>query len=53
MYCTTYVYVCVMVTDNIEKMDVFSDHHGPPKVNCWKEPMNPAQWKEEHVSSLI
>ncbi|KAF3630986.1 hypothetical protein FXO37_28223 [Capsicum annuum] len=25
-----------------------SDHHGPPKVNCWKEPMNPAQWKEEH-----
>nr|XP_016498181.1 PREDICTED: uncharacterized protein LOC107816915 [Nicotiana tabacum] len=25
-----------------------ADHHGPPKVNCWKEPMNPAQWKEEH-----
>ncbi|XP_070004046.1 uncharacterized protein LOC107765110 isoform X1 [Nicotiana tabacum] len=26
-----------------------ADHHGPPKVNCWSEPMNPAQWKEEHV----
>lgn len=25
-----------------------ADHHGPAKVNCWKEPMNPAQWKEEH-----
>ncbi|KAL3821519.1 hypothetical protein ACJIZ3_007424 [Penstemon smallii] len=25
-----------------------ADHHGPPKVNCWTEPMNPAQWKEEH-----
>ncbi|XP_039035007.1 uncharacterized protein LOC120171367 [Hibiscus syriacus] len=25
-----------------------ADHHGPPKVNCWQEPMNPAKWKEEH-----
>ncbi|GLT47909.1 hypothetical protein SLA2020_215630 [Shorea laevis] len=25
-----------------------ADHHGPPKVNCWQAPMNPAQWKEEH-----
>ncbi|KAL3509472.1 hypothetical protein ACH5RR_028873 [Cinchona calisaya] len=25
-----------------------ADHHGPAKVNCWQEPMNPAQWKEEH-----
>ncbi|XP_009609122.1 uncharacterized protein LOC107807417 [Nicotiana tabacum] len=25
-----------------------ADHHGPPKVNCWSEPKNPAQWKEEH-----
>ncbi|XP_010526519.1 PREDICTED: uncharacterized protein LOC104804064 [Tarenaya hassleriana] len=25
-----------------------ADHHGPPKVNFWQEPMNPAQWKEEH-----
>ncbi|GLT29775.1 hypothetical protein SLA2020_046200 [Shorea laevis] len=25
-----------------------ADHHGPPKVNCWQDPMNPAQWKEEH-----
>ncbi|KAL2938042.1 tRNA modification GTPase MnmE [Bienertia sinuspersici] len=22
--------------------------HGPPKVDCWKEPMNPGNWKEEH-----
>ncbi|TMW99259.1 hypothetical protein EJD97_002853 [Solanum chilense] len=31
-----------------------ADHHGPPKVNCWKEPMNPGQWKEEHfvIASL-
>ncbi|XP_057508154.1 uncharacterized protein LOC130791058 [Actinidia eriantha] len=25
-----------------------ADHHGPPKVNCWKDPMSPSQWKEEH-----
>ena len=27
-----------------------ADHHGPPKVNCWQEPMNPGSWKEEQVS---
>ncbi|KAF2940015.1 hypothetical protein DAI22_03g240200 [Oryza sativa Japonica Group] len=27
-----------------------ADHHGPPKVNIWQEPMNPANWKEEQVS---
>ncbi|XP_059283663.1 uncharacterized protein LOC132037206 isoform X1 [Lycium ferocissimum] len=25
-----------------------SDHHGPAQVNCWKDPMSPSQWKEEH-----
>ncbi|XP_051115459.1 uncharacterized protein LOC127240692 [Andrographis paniculata] len=25
-----------------------ADHHGPPKVDCWKDPMNPGNWKEEH-----
>ncbi|TYJ00065.1 hypothetical protein E1A91_A13G061800v1 [Gossypium mustelinum] len=25
-----------------------ADHHGPPKVNCWQDPMNPSKWKEEH-----
>ncbi|PPR83377.1 hypothetical protein GOBAR_AA37341 [Gossypium barbadense] len=25
-----------------------SCHHGPPKVNCWQDPMNPSKWKEEH-----
>ncbi|CAN1161015.1 hypothetical protein LINPERHAP2_LOCUS23683 [Linum perenne] len=25
-----------------------ADHHGPAKVNCWSEPMNPGNWKEEH-----
>ncbi|GAB4825014.1 hypothetical protein Ancab_007887 [Ancistrocladus abbreviatus] len=25
-----------------------ADHHGPPKVNFWQDPMNPAKWKEEH-----
>ncbi|PIN07479.1 hypothetical protein CDL12_19955 [Handroanthus impetiginosus] len=25
-----------------------ADHHGPPKVNCWQEPLSPAKWKEEH-----
>lgn len=29
------------------------DHHGPPKVNCWQDPMNPSKWKEEHVSLKI
>ncbi|EYU26107.1 hypothetical protein ABFS82_08G111100 [Erythranthe guttata] len=25
-----------------------ADHHGPPKVNCWSKPSDPANWKEEH-----
>ncbi|XP_038703122.1 uncharacterized protein LOC119999563 isoform X1 [Tripterygium wilfordii] len=25
-----------------------ADHHGPPKINCWQDPMSPSQWKEEH-----
>ncbi|KAK1308791.1 hypothetical protein QJS10_CPA09g01416 [Acorus calamus] len=24
------------------------DHHGPPRINCWQDPMSPSQWKEEH-----
>lgn len=27
-----------------------ADHHGPPKVNLWQDPMSPSKWKEEHVS---
>ncbi|KAL7129618.1 hypothetical protein ABFS83_13G080500 [Erythranthe nasuta] len=23
------------------------DHHGPPKVNVWDDPMSPSKWKEE------
>ncbi|KAL6314691.1 hypothetical protein AAG906_027038 [Vitis piasezkii] len=26
------------------------DHHGPPKVNFWQDPLSPSKWKEEHVS---
>ncbi|GAB2233856.1 hypothetical protein Droror1_Dr00003086 [Drosera rotundifolia] len=25
-----------------------ADHHGPPKVNCWQDPLSPSKWKEEH-----
>ncbi|CAN4104916.1 unnamed protein product [Withania somnifera] len=25
-----------------------ADHHGPPKINCWQDPMSPAKWKDEH-----
>ncbi|GLJ34619.1 hypothetical protein SUGI_0696300 [Cryptomeria japonica] len=25
-----------------------SEHHGPPKVNFWEDPMSPSKWKEEH-----
>ncbi|XP_017701263.1 uncharacterized protein LOC103719332 [Phoenix dactylifera] len=24
------------------------DHHGPPKVNIWEDPLSPSKWKEEH-----
>ncbi|KAM0937010.1 hypothetical protein DsansV1_C26g0194641 [Dioscorea sansibarensis] len=24
------------------------DHHGPPKINFWQDPMSPSKWKEEH-----
>ncbi|XP_021726036.1 uncharacterized protein LOC110693208 isoform X2 [Chenopodium quinoa] len=23
------------------------DHHGPPKVNFWQDPLSPSRWKEE------
>ncbi|XP_028099382.1 uncharacterized protein LOC114298923, partial [Camellia sinensis] len=25
-----------------------TDHHGPPRVNFWQNPMSPSKWKEEH-----
>ncbi|CAI9781464.1 unnamed protein product [Fraxinus pennsylvanica] len=25
-----------------------ADHHGPAKVDCWKDPISPSKWKEEH-----
>ncbi|KAK6120604.1 hypothetical protein DH2020_022854 [Rehmannia glutinosa] len=25
-----------------------ADHHGPPKINVWQDPMSPSKWKEEH-----
>ncbi|KAI3440708.1 uncharacterized protein J3R85_003149 [Psidium guajava] len=25
-----------------------ADHHGPPKVNVWEDPLSPSKWKEEH-----
>ncbi|GMP67093.1 hypothetical protein CsSME_00027199 [Camellia sinensis var. sinensis] len=25
-----------------------ADHHGPPRVNFWQDPMSPSKWKEEH-----
>ncbi|KAI7729166.1 hypothetical protein M8C21_019669 [Ambrosia artemisiifolia] len=25
-----------------------ADHHGPAKVDFWKDPMSPSKWKEEH-----
>ncbi|CAI9787581.1 unnamed protein product [Fraxinus pennsylvanica] len=25
-----------------------ADHNGPTKVDCWKDPMGPSKWKEEH-----
>ncbi|GMH07213.1 hypothetical protein Nepgr_009053 [Nepenthes gracilis] len=25
-----------------------ADHHGPPRVNFWQDPLNPSKWKEEH-----
>ncbi|XP_044487715.1 uncharacterized protein LOC123212585 isoform X3 [Mangifera indica] len=24
------------------------DHHGPPRVNCWQDPLSPSKWKEHH-----
>ena len=26
--------------------------HGDAKVNCWEQPTNISNWKEEHVSAL-
>ncbi|KAL3615226.1 hypothetical protein CASFOL_040887 [Castilleja foliolosa] len=32
-----------------------ADHHGPPKINIWEDPMSPSMWKEEHfvIASLM
>lgn len=30
-------------------MRMFADHHGSTKVDFWKQPTNPGNWKEEHV----
>lgn len=27
--------------------------HGDAKVNCWEQPTNISNWKEEHVSALF
>ncbi|KDO74196.1 hypothetical protein CISIN_1g034130mg [Citrus sinensis] len=29
------------------------DHHGPPKVNFWEDPLSPSKWKEEHVRRFL
>lgn len=31
---------------------IIADHHGPPRINFWQDPMSPSKWKEEHVSHL-
>lgn len=41
---------CVVCLCLINYPFVVADHHGPPKVACWKDPMSPSKWKEEHVS---
>ncbi|XP_074568819.1 uncharacterized protein LOC141825331 [Curcuma longa] len=28
------------------------DHHGPPKINFWEDPLSPSKWKEEHIVIL-
>ncbi|XP_030459565.1 uncharacterized protein LOC115679967 isoform X2 [Syzygium oleosum] len=25
-----------------------ADHHGPPRVDVWQDPLSPSKWKEEH-----
>ncbi|XP_021832389.1 uncharacterized protein LOC110772266 [Prunus avium] len=25
-----------------------ADHHGPPRINVWQDPLSPSKWKEEH-----
>ncbi|KAI0529629.1 hypothetical protein KFK09_002183 [Dendrobium nobile] len=25
------------------------DHHGPPRINLWEDPLSPSKWKEEHL----
>ncbi|KAG7983570.1 hypothetical protein I3843_04G112800 [Carya illinoinensis] len=30
-----------------------ADHHGPPRVNVWQDPMSPSKWKEEHFVIVL
>uniref|UniRef100_A0A0D9VVW9 Uncharacterized protein n=1 Tax=Leersia perrieri TaxID=77586 RepID=A0A0D9VVW9_9ORYZ len=32
----------------ISRRGLAAEHHGPAKVNMWQDPLNPANWKEEH-----
>ncbi|XP_062018211.1 uncharacterized protein LOC133734613 [Rosa rugosa] len=29
-----------------------ADHHGPPKVNFWEDPLSPSKWKKEHFLTV-
>ncbi|CAN4096992.1 unnamed protein product [Withania somnifera] len=35
-------------TKNHANLLEIRNHHGPPKVNFWQDPMSPSKWKEEH-----
>ncbi|KAL4202011.1 hypothetical protein AMTRI_Chr02g261660 [Amborella trichopoda] len=32
----------------LHRRGMAGDHHGPPKVNFWEDPLSPSKWKEEH-----
>ena len=36
-----------------KKNENVADHHGSTKVDFWKQPTNPGNWKEEHVRFFI
>lgn len=39
-----------ILLQTIFSLSHIADHHGPPKVNFWQDPLSPSKWKEEHVS---
>ena len=53
LYKTFVMFYFIPLHTTYDLLVYFADHHGPPRVNVWQDPMSPSKWKEEHVSLVF